>query len=65
MSTLAVEPDPLAQDVRFTEDDLIVCLADGRTLSVPLVYTVSEGDLGSIEELRIPWGWRRHSLAGH
>jgi len=38
MSTLAVEIYPLAQDVKCTDDDLIVSLVDGRTVTVPLVW---------------------------
>ncbi len=38
MSTLAVEPHPLAQRVEFTDDDLIVSLVDGRKVTVPLVW---------------------------
>lgn len=38
MSTLAVETHPLAQNVEFTEDDLIVSLVDGRKVTVPLVW---------------------------
>jgi Protein of unknown function (DUF2442) len=39
MSTLAVEADSLrAQSVSFTDDNLVVELADGRTLSVPLAW---------------------------
>lgn len=38
MTTLAVEITPLAQEVHFTEDDLIVNLVDGRTVTVPLVW---------------------------
>jgi len=38
MSTLAIEVSPLAQDVEFTEDDLIVSLVDGRKVTVPLVW---------------------------
>ena len=34
----SVEVIPLAQDVRVTEDELIVPLVDGRTISVPLVW---------------------------
>ena len=36
MSTVAVEIYPLAQDVVFTDDDLIVSLIDGRKVTVPL-----------------------------
>lgn len=38
MSTLPVEVNPLAQDVRCTEEELIVSLVDGRTISVPLAW---------------------------
>ena len=38
MNTFTVETNPLAQDVRFTEDELIVLLVDGRTISVPLTW---------------------------
>ncbi len=38
MSTLAVEGEPRAVSARCTEDELIVQLADGRVLSVPLVW---------------------------
>lgn len=38
MSTRAVEVCPLAQQVKFTDDELIVSLVDGRTIAVPLVW---------------------------
>ncbi len=38
MSMQGVDVHPLAQQVRFTEDDMIVALVDGRTVSVPLVW---------------------------
>ena len=38
MNTRAVEVYPLAQQVTFTDDELIVSLVDGRTLTVPLVW---------------------------
>lgn len=38
MNTLAVETHPLAQNVEFTEDDLVVSLVDGRKVIVPLVW---------------------------
>lgn len=38
MSTLAVETHPQAQQVEFTNDDLVVCLVDGRKVMVPLVW---------------------------
>ncbi len=38
MSTLAIEVEPLAVDIIFTNDSLKVALADGREISVPLVW---------------------------
>ena len=38
MSTQAIEVHPLAEDVSFTDNDLVVTLVDGRTLTVPLVW---------------------------
>jgi hypothetical protein len=38
MSTLAVEAHPFAQNVEFTDDDLVVSLVDGRKITVPLVW---------------------------
>ena len=37
MSTLAIEVNPLAEGVEFTDDELIVSLVDGRKVSVPLI----------------------------
>lgn len=39
MSTLAIEVEPLAVDVACTDDMLKVVLADGREISVPLVWS--------------------------
>ena len=38
MSSSAVEVTPLAQTARLTDDELIVPLVDGRTISVPLAW---------------------------
>ncbi|MFN2455228.1 MAG: DUF2442 domain-containing protein [Pyrinomonadaceae bacterium] len=38
MSTLAVDVEPLAVEVSCTDDSLRVVLADGREISVPLVW---------------------------
>ena len=38
MSTLAVETHPLAQNVEFTENDMVVSLVDGRKVTVPLIW---------------------------
>lgn len=38
MSSLAINSTPLATKVLCTKDELVVTLADGRVLSVPLVW---------------------------
>ncbi|MBM4034843.1 MAG: DUF2442 domain-containing protein [Planctomycetes bacterium] len=38
MSTLVIEATPLAGGVEVTEDELIVELKDGRTVSVPIAW---------------------------
>ncbi|MCY4178544.1 MAG: DUF2442 domain-containing protein [Endozoicomonadaceae bacterium] len=38
MNTLKVETRPLAQDVKFSESELIVSLVDGRIISVPISW---------------------------
>jgi hypothetical protein len=38
MNTLAIEVDPRATSARCTDDELVVGLSDGRTLSVPLAW---------------------------
>lgn len=38
MSTLVLEIEPTAVDVALTDDDLIVYLADGRRIFVPLAW---------------------------
>lgn len=38
MSSSVTEAAPLAEMVRVTDDELIVGLIDGRTISVPLVW---------------------------
>lgn len=38
MTTSATSADPRALSARCTDDELIVQLADGRTLAVPLVW---------------------------
>jgi len=39
MSTLAIEVEPLAVAVNFTDSALRVLLADGREISVPLTWS--------------------------
>jgi hypothetical protein len=38
MSILEIKVEPFAVDVSFTADDLIVRLADGRQVSVPMAW---------------------------
>lgn len=38
MSTLKVDTDARAAGVTFTQDELVVNLKDGRTISVPLTW---------------------------
>jgi len=38
MGSLAIDTTPRGQDVRVTDDELIVALKDGRTISVPLAW---------------------------
>src|SRR5438477_5547056 len=38
MGTLALAADERVAEVEFSDDDLIVSLMDGRTISVPLVW---------------------------
>lgn len=55
MSTLAVETHPLAQNVEFTDDDLVVSLVDGRKVTVPLVWfpRLSKATKGQLENYEI------------
>ncbi len=38
MNERAIEMYPLAEQVEFTEDELVVWLMDGRTITIPLVW---------------------------
>ena len=38
MSIIAIERSPIATGVTFTADEMLVALADGRRLAVPLVW---------------------------
>ena len=38
MSTLAIDVNPLAEEIQCTEDELIVSLVDGRKISAPLAW---------------------------
>jgi hypothetical protein len=53
MSTLAIEVEPLAVNVSFTDSALCVLLADGREISVPLAW--SPRLLAATPEQRNQW----------
>ena len=38
MSTLTLHAEPLAETLEVTDDELVVFLADGRKLSVPIAW---------------------------
>ena len=38
MTTLTLETEPIAHQVSITENNLIVALVDGRSLSIPLAW---------------------------
>jgi hypothetical protein len=38
MTTLAPEPHAFAGKIEFTDDDMVVSLADGRKITIPLVW---------------------------
>lgn len=56
MSTLAIETHPLAHNVEFTDDDLIVSLVDGRKVIIPLVWfpRLAKATKSQLENFRIP-----------
>lgn len=39
MNTVAVIPEPKAEDVQVTDEEICVHLVDGRRISVPLVWS--------------------------
>lgn len=55
MSTLAVEIHPLAHNVEFTDDDLVVSLVDGRKVIVPLIWfpRLSQATKDQLENYKI------------
>lgn len=53
MSSLAVEPKPLARHVEVTDDELTVVLADGRRISAPLAWFPRL--LGATPDQRANW----------
>ena len=38
MTSSAIETRPRAEQVRFTDEEMVVALADGRKISVPIVW---------------------------
>ena len=65
MNTLESRPGERVRGVRFTEDDLIVDLLDGRTISVParVVSTPPVGDPRAACELASSRRRLRYPLA--
>lgn len=55
LSTSAIDVEPLAVDVTCTDDTLHVVLADGREISVPLVWfpRLQKATLGQRKEWRL------------
>jgi len=53
MSTLVVEMHPLAQNISFSNDSLVVDLTDGRTVTAPLAWFPSLSK--ATEEQRKRW----------
>ena len=54
-SSVTRTKEPLAEEVRVTDDDLIVELVDGRTVSVPIAWfpRLLHGDLGERSNWRL------------
>lgn len=38
MNSSSIEPRPLAQNIRFTDSELIVTLLDGRVIHIPIAW---------------------------
>jgi cell division inhibitor SulA len=55
MSTLKVELHPSAESVTFTNDEMIVALIDGRSISVPLAWfpTLSTATRAQLEHYEL------------
>ncbi len=55
MSTQAIEVHALAQEARFTDDEMVVSLVDGRTISVPLEWfpRLAKATRGQLENYEI------------
>lgn len=58
MSTSAVEAMPRATSLRLTDDEIIVVLEDGRTLSTPLTWFPRL--LAATREQRAQWRFIGH-----
>jgi hypothetical protein len=49
MTSSAIEMHPRAEQVQFTDEEMVVALADGRKISVPIVWFPRLAD-ASVEE---------------
>ena len=58
--------EPRLLDVRVSEEEIIVFLADGRTVSVPLAWSwrLLEASQKARQNFQIVWRWARYPLAG-
>jgi len=58
MSTMQVEVHPTAESVRFTDSELVVELADGRTIAVPLAWfsTLANASREQLEDYQLLGG---------
>lgn len=64
MSTFRIDlKEMTARDVRFSDDDLIVELADGRTLTVPLAWFPRL--FHAAPEERVNWRWVGRGIGIH
>lgn len=55
MSTSVVERTPLATEVKFTADEMVVSLVDGRRLTVPLAWfpRLAKSSVGELQNYEL------------
>lgn len=55
MSTLQIELRPVAENVSFTDAELIVTLVDGRTVTVPIAWfpTLASATTAQLEDYEL------------
>jgi hypothetical protein len=52
MSTLKVEVQPVANELEFTDSEMLVTLVGGRTISIPLTWFSSLSNASKINKFR-------------